>query len=47
MSSAEGDWEILAGATNGNFYAVARARSIDKRTTTIFCKRAESAAFPF
>jgi hypothetical protein len=46
-SNAEGDWEILAGAPNGDFYAVARARSVDKGTTTIFCKRAESAAFPF
>ena len=46
-SNAEGEWEILAGAPNGDFYAVARARSIDRSTTTIFCKRAESAAFPF
>ena len=46
-SNADGEWEILAGAPNGDFYAVARARSIDKGTTTIVCKRAESAAFPF
>ena len=46
-SNAEGDWGILAGAPNGAFYAVARARSIDKCTTIIFCKRAESAASPF
>lgn len=46
-SNAAGEWEILAGAPNGDFYAVARARSIDKGTTTIVCKRAESAAFPF
>ena len=46
-SNAEGEWEILAGAPNGNFYAVARARSIDKGTTTLVCKRAESAVFPF
>jgi hypothetical protein len=46
-SNAEGRWEILAGAPNGDFYAVAKARSIDKGTTTIVCKRAQSAAFAF
>jgi hypothetical protein len=46
-SNAAGEWEILAGAPNGDFYAVARARSIDKGTTTLVCKRAESAVFPF
>jgi hypothetical protein len=46
-SNAEGEWEILAGAPNGDFYAVARARSIDKGTTTLVCKRAESAVFAF
>ena len=46
-SNAEGEWEILAGAPNGDFYAVARARSIDKGTTTLVCKRAESAVAPF
>ena len=46
-SNAESEWEILAGAPNGDFYAVARARSIDKGTTTLVCKRAESAAFAF
>ena len=46
-SNAEGEWEILAGAPNGDFYAVARVRSIDKGTTTLVCKRAESAVFPF
>jgi hypothetical protein len=46
-SNAEGGWEILAGAPNGDFYAVARVRSIDKGTTTLVCKRAESAVFPF
>ena len=46
-SNAEGEWEILAGAPNGDFYAVARARSIDKGTTALVCKRAQSAAFAF
>jgi hypothetical protein len=46
-SNAEGEWEILAGAPNGDFYAVARVRSIEKGTTTLVCKRAESAVFPF
>jgi hypothetical protein len=46
-SNAEGAWEIPAGAPDGDFYAVARARSIDKGTTTIFCKRAISSALPF
>ncbi len=46
-STAEGRWEVLAGAPNGDFYAVARARSIDKGTTTLVCKRAESAVAPF
>ena len=46
-SNAAGEWEILAGAPNGDFYAVARARSIDKGTTTLVCKRAQSAVFPF
>ena len=34
-SNAEGRWEVLAGAPNGEFYAVARVRSIDKGTTTL------------
>ena len=46
-SNAEGEWEILAGAPNGDFYAVARVRSIDKGTTTFVCKRAESAVAAF
>jgi hypothetical protein len=46
-SNAEGEWEILAGAPNGDFYTVARARSIDKGTTNLVCKRAESAVFAF
>ena len=46
-SNAGAEWEILAGAPNGDFYAVARARSIDKGTTTLVCKRAESAVFAF
>ena len=46
-SNAEGEWEILAGAPNGDFYAVARVRSIDKGTTTLVCKRAESAVAAF
>lgn len=46
-SNAEGEWEILAGAPNGDFYAVARVRSIDKGTTTLVCKRAESAVGAF
>jgi hypothetical protein len=46
-SNAEGEWEILAGAPNGDFYAVAKARSIDKGTTTLACKRAESAVAAF
>jgi hypothetical protein len=46
-SNTEGEWEILAGAPNGDFYAVARTRSIDKGTTTLVCKRAQSAAFAF
>jgi hypothetical protein len=46
-SNTEGEWEILAGAPNGDFYAVARARSIDKGTTTLVCKRAESAVAAF
>jgi len=39
-SDAEGEWEILAGVPNGDFYTVARGRSIDKGTTTLVCKRA-------
>jgi hypothetical protein len=46
-SNAEGEWEVLAGAPNGDFYAVARARSIDKDTTILVCKRAESAVAAF
>jgi hypothetical protein len=46
-SNADGEWEILAGMPNGDFYAVARAHSIDKGTTTLVCKRAESAVFAF
>jgi hypothetical protein len=46
-SNAEGEWEILAGAPNGDFYAVAKVRSIDKGTTTLVCKRAESAVATF
>jgi len=46
-SNTEGGWEILAGAPNGDFYAVARVRSIDKGTTTLVCKRAESAVAAF
>jgi hypothetical protein len=46
-SNAEGEWEVLAGAPNGDFYAVARARSIDKGTTILVCKRAESAVSAF
>ena len=46
-SNAEGEWEILAAAPNGDFYAVARARSVDQGTTTLVCKRTESAVFAF
>jgi hypothetical protein len=46
-SNAAGEWEIQAGAPNGDFYAVAKVRSIDKGTTTLVCKRAESAVFTF
>jgi hypothetical protein len=46
-SNAEGEWEILAGAPNGEFYAVAKARSIDKGTTTLVCKRTESPVAEF
>jgi hypothetical protein len=46
-SITEGEWEIMAGAPNGDFYAVARARSIDRGTTTLVCKRAESAVAAF
>jgi hypothetical protein len=46
-SNAEGEWEVLAGAPNGDFYAVARVHSIDKGTTTLVCKRAESAVAAF
>jgi hypothetical protein len=46
-SNAEGEWEIQAGTPNGDFYAVVRARSIDKGTTTLVCKRAETAPAAF
>lgn len=46
-SNALGEWSIPAGMPNGDFYAVARVRSIDKGTTTLVCKRAESSAVTF
>lgn len=46
-SNALGGWAIPAGLPHGDFYAVARVRSIDKGTTTLVCKRAESAVATF
>jgi len=46
-SNALGEWSISAGMPRGDFYAVARVRSIDKGTTTLVCKRAESAVATF
>ena len=46
-SNADGAWSIPAGMPHGDFYAVARARSIDKGTTIIVCKRATSPTVTF
>ena len=46
-SNALVEWAIPAGLPRGDFYAVARVRSIDKGTTILVCKRAESAVATF
>jgi hypothetical protein len=46
-SNALGEWSLPAGMPNGDFYAVARVRSIDKGTTTLVCNKAVSHAVTF
>ncbi len=46
-SNVLGEWSIPAGMPTGEFYAVAKVRSIDKGTTTLVCKRAVSSAVAF
>lgn len=45
-SNALGEWSIPAGTSSGDFYTVAKVRSIDKGTTLV-CKRAESSVVTF
>jgi hypothetical protein len=46
-SNSLGEWSIPAGTPHGDFYAVAKVRSIDKGTTTLVCKRATSSTVTF
>ena len=45
-SNAQGEWSIPATPT-GDFYALAKPRSIDTGSTTLVCKRATSPAVTF
>jgi hypothetical protein len=46
-SDAQGEWSIAAGTPNGDFYAVAKQRSIDTNSTTLVCKKAVSPTVTF
>jgi len=46
-SNAQGEWSILGGMPNGDFYAVAKQRSIDTGSTTLVCVKAVSPTVTF
>jgi hypothetical protein len=46
-SGVSGEWSIPAGMPTGNFYAVAKQRSIDAPGKTFVCKRATSPKVAF
>jgi len=46
-SNAQGEWSVQGSMPNGDFYAVAKQRSIDTGTTTLVCKRAISPTVTF
>ncbi len=47
QSNAQGEWSITAGMPNGDFYAVAKQRSVDTNTKSLVCKRAVSPTVTF
>jgi hypothetical protein len=46
-SNAQGEWSIQGSMPNGDFYAVAKQRSVDTGSSTLVCKRAVSPTVTF